>query len=456
MTPGTSTRAAAGRAVGLALFAALLAGCAPRAGGAPDGPLNVVVVLVDTLRADRLSLYGYRRETSPNLDRFAAERGVVFRHAWANAGCTYPSVNSLLTGRQPQRILARMGEVGMAIPPEMPTLAERFAAAGWATGAISASTVVRATPSKINRQGGFDRGFGFFDESCHERGAACINGRAAAALDRLPEPFLLYLHYLEPHSPYRPPEWAERPFSAASADAARGWARRGEPWKIQRKLYRGETDNEFGAGDVRHLADLYDDEIRFFDTRFAELLAELERRGLAERTIVAFVADHGEELYEHGHWAHCGDLAFETVLATPFVLAVPGQPAGERQTPVSNVDLLPTLLELAGIGGDPGPLDGTSLAPLLRDGDAGDPARVVFAAQGRMRAARDRHRRVTLDLASGELTGEPLVDGAAGGVAPELARALSAWRREVEGSGGEGALRDAERIDAELRAVGYL
>lgn len=456
MTPGSSARATAGRAVQFALLAALFAGCAPRAGRAPDGPLNVVVVLVDTLRADRLSLYGYQRETSPNIDRFAAERGVVFRHAWANAGCTYPSVNSLLTGRQPQRILARMAEVGLAIPPEMPTLAERFAAAGWSTGAISASSVVRATPSKVNRQGGFDRGFGFFDESCHERGAACVNGRATAALDRLPEPFLLYLHYLDPHSPYRPPEWAERPYSAASASAARGWARRGEPWKIQRKLYRGETGNEFGPGDVRHLADLYDDEIRYFDARFAELLAELERRGLRERTILAFVSDHGEELFEHGHWAHCGDLAFETVLATPFVLAVPGLPAGERQAPVSNVDLAPTLLELAGIGADPELFDGASLAPLLRSGTDGDAARVVFAAQGRMRAARDRHRRVTLDLASGEFTGEELGDFAAGGTTAELARALSAWLREVEGSGADAALRDAERIDAELRAVGYL
>ena len=108
-----------------------------------------------------------------------------------------------------------------------------------------------------------------------ERGAACVNGRAFAALDRLPEPFLLYLHYLDPHAPYRPPEWAGRRFSADSAAAARGWARRGEPWKIQRKLYHGESGNEFGPDDVRHLSDLYDDEIRFFDDQFDRLVAEL-------------------------------------------------------------------------------------------------------------------------------------------------------------------------------------
>lgn len=432
-----------------------LAACGGGPEAAPDVRPNVVIVLVDTLRADRLSLYGYARETSPALDRFARERGVVFRSAWSNAGCTYPSVNSLLTGRYPQRILAKIDEAGMAIPPGMPTLAERFGAAGWSTGAISASTIVRATPSKINRQGGFDRGFGFFDESCHERGAACVNGRAFEALGRLPEPFFLYLHYLDPHAPYRPPEWAGRRFSAGSAPTARAWARRGDPGKIQRRLYQGETGNEFGAEDVRHLSDLYDDEIRFFDDQFDRLMAELERRGLGGRTHVALVADHGEELHENGGWAHCGDLAWETVLATPFVLAGPGLAAGERTTPVSNLDLAPTLLELAGVAFDPADFDGASLVPLLDRGDGALGGRVVFAAQGRIRAARDAGGRRSLDLATGESWQQPL---AAGRVAEErdLAAALSGWIRAVEGESDAAAVERADRLEAELAALGYL
>jgi len=440
-----------------ALVAVVLTFGACSRGPAPDPPArpNVLVVLVDTLRADRLSLYGYERETSPALDRFARERSVVFRSAWSNAGCTYPSVNSLLTGRFPQRILARVGEAGMAIPAGMPTLAERFGAAGWSTGAVSASTIVRATPSKINRQGGFDRGFGIFDESCHERGAACVNGRARAALDRLAEPFFLYLHYLDPHSPYRPPPWAARRFSTGSAADARRWAQRGEPWKIQRKLYQGESGNEFGAADIRHLSDLYDDEIRFFDDHFDQLIAELARRGVLDRTIVAFVADHGEELYENGGWAHCGDLAWESVLATPFVLAGPGIAAGDRATPVSNVDLAPTLLDLAGLDPAPSDFDGASLVPLLERGDGALGGRVVFAAQGRVRAARDGASRHSVDLASGESWQQRLASGDPRG-GRDLATALAGWIRAVEGEADAAAVELADRLEAELAALGYL
>jgi arylsulfatase len=432
-----------------------LAGCGDAAPAPRSLRPNVLIVLVDTLRADRLSLYGYRRETSPNLDRFAREHGIVFRSAWANAGCTYPSVNSLLTGRYPQRILARIDEAGLAIPEGMPTLAERFAAAGWTTGAASASTIVRATPSRVNRKGGFGRGFGFFDETCHERGAACLNGRAVAALDRLAEPFFLYLHYLDPHSPYRPPEWAERRFSAGSAARARGWARRGEPWKIQRRLYRGESGDAFGPDDVRHLSDLYDDEVRFFDDHFGRLVAELARRGVLERTIVAFVADHGEELHENGGWAHCGDLAHETVLATPFVLAGPGIAPGERATPVSNVDLAPTLLELARVAADFAELDGTSLVPVIERGDGALGERVVYAAQGRIRAARDGVARRSIDLGSGE-SWQQMLGPAPAGAGRDLAAALAGWVRAVEGESGAAAVERADRLAQDLRALGYL
>ncbi len=444
---------------------AWLTGCArPTAvASLPERP-NIVVVLVDTLRADRLSLYGYGRPTSPQLDRFAAERGVVFRAASTNAGCTYPSVNSLLTGLDPHRILARLDDVGFAIPPEMPSLAERLRAAGYSTAAISASLIVRATPSRYNGVGGFDRGFERFDESCLMRGAGCVNGRAFLELDRLAEPFLLYLHYVDPHSPYQPPAAAPRPFSVRSRAAARAWARRGEPWKIQRKLYDGEVENEFDADDVRHLSDLYDDSIHYFDGRFGELVAELDRRGLRERTVIALVADHGEELYDHGEWAHCGDLAYETILATPFVVAVPGLDAGERRSVVSNVDLTPTLLELAGVAVQADRFDGRSLVPLLSAGDAGWPARPAFALQGRMRVVRDGASRVALDLKTGARTSEPLGTSAVGpgegdlpaGATEPLARALDQWLEAMGDGGRAAALEDSERSDSMLRAVGYL
>jgi arylsulfatase A-like enzyme len=452
-------------ALGAAALAALVAGACARGTEAPRR-WNVVVVLVDTLRADRLSLYGYERPTTPALDRFARERGVVFRDAWANAGCTFPSVNSILTGIWPQRFLAGIDKNGMAIPPELPTLAERLAAHGWATAAVSASVIARASPSVINKQGGFGAGFAAFDERCLNESAACVNARASALLGALREPFLLFLHYLDPHQPYRPPAGVERRFSAASREAAARWARRGDPETIYRQLYGGDARAAFTAADTRHLSDLYDDEIRYLDGKLDELLAELTRSGRLERTIVVFLSDHGEELLDHGNWGHCRDLAYSTLFATPLVVAVPGLPPGERRTPVENVDLVPTLLDLLGIPAGAQPLDGASRRGLLEKGD--DPAsaaRTLFAAQGRMRAARDARRLLRLDLSDGRETLFPFdrrdpafaAGAAPGATANELRRALVDWIRRVEGEGSAAeALRHADALERDLRALGYL
>ncbi len=454
------------KALGAALLAALLvaAACA-RAPGA-ERRWNVVVVLVDTLRADRLSLYGYERPTSPVLDRFAKERGVVFRDAWANAGCTFPSVNSILTGAWPQRFLAGIDKNGMGIPATVPTLAERLAARGWATAAVSASMIARATPSGINRLGGFGAGFAAFDERCLDESAACVNERATALLGALREPFLLYLHYLDPHQPYRPPAGEERPFSAASRAAATSWARRGDPETIYRKLYGADPKSDFSPAAARHLSDLYDDEIHYLDGKLGELLAGLERSGRLDRTLVVLLSDHGEELLDHGNWGHCRDLAYSTILATPLVLAVPGQPAGERRTPVENIDLVPTLLDLLGVPAAPPAFDGVSRRALIEHGDGAAPAApLLFAVQGKMRAARDARRLLLFDLASGHETLFPLdprdaawkTGAAPGATAAELRRGLLDWIRRVEGEGSAAeALRHAESLERDLRALGYL
>ncbi|MGH9361061.1 MAG: sulfatase-like hydrolase/transferase, partial [Thermoanaerobaculia bacterium] len=189
----------------LAATALVLAACA---GGGEPRPLNVVLVLVDTLRADHLGVYGYRRPTSPALDAFARE-AVVFTDARSQAGCTFPSVNSLLTSQLPERFLGQPeGRIG--IPDGIPTLPEILRARGWATAAVSASAVVRRRPIRHNPHGGFGRGFDLFLEECAWKSAACVNERALAALDTLPRPFFLYLHYLEPHAPYRPPRFHQR------------------------------------------------------------------------------------------------------------------------------------------------------------------------------------------------------------------------------------------------------
>src|SRR4029078_1368445 len=168
--------------------------------------------------------------------------------------CTWPSVNSILTSRTPELFMAAREESGLAIPADTPSIAEILAGRGFATAAVSSSLVVRSTPSKINRQGGFGRGFQSFDESCREGAAGGVNERAFDALDRMKEPFFLYLHYLEPHQDYQPPKWHERRF--AVQEPAQRWVRLGDPKPIAHQLYDGLKGPAWDDSDVRHLRDL--------------------------------------------------------------------------------------------------------------------------------------------------------------------------------------------------------
>jgi arylsulfatase len=442
--------------------AALAAGLSLAACRRPAPPTNLVFVLVDTLRADHLSFYGYGRETSPQLARFARDAAVLSQ-ARSQAGCTWPSANSILTSRTPELFLAAREESGLAIPADTPSLAEILSRNGFSTAAVSSSLVVRATPSKLNRQGGFGRGFESFDESCRERSAACVNARAFAALDRLREPFFLYLHYLEPHQDYQPPKWHRRRF--ASSRPAKRWVRLGDPKPIARQLYDGAVGPPWDAADVGHLVDLYDEEILFFDDRFAELLAELERRGVAERTAVVLVSDHGEELLDHGHVGHCRDLVYENLLRTPMVMRLPGGPRGVVRGGLAlNLDVVPTLLDYLRVPHAPEAFDGRSLRALLEDGVA--PRAVAFAAQGRARVVTDGTLKLRLDLESGEtqlfdLATDPAervdVSAARRQDRDRLAAALRQWMERAEaGASPEERVRRARESEAELRALGYL
>jgi arylsulfatase A-like enzyme len=422
----------------------------------------VVLLLVDTLRADRLPFHGYPRETSPTLAGLA-EESVVFERARAQAGCTFPSVASLLTSRPANEFMAGIDRHGMAVPEELPYLPAILRGRGYATAAVSASIVVRDTPSQINRQGGYGRGFEVFDESCLERSAACVNARTVPLLDRLPEPFFLYLHYLDPHAPYRPPSWHERRFARSRPE--RRWVRRGDPGPLFRTLYEGEPGGEIDRGELRHLGNLYDEEILFFDRQLAHLLTELRDRELLERTVLVLLSDHGEELLDHRHFGHCRNLAYETLLHTPLVMRLPGgRAAGRRSEPVDNLDLVPTLLDYLGL--DPGGrgFAGRSLRPWLDGGDP-PPERLHFALQGTVRTATDGRWKLLVDLESGrvslyDLAADP---GETRDLAPRrprevqrLRRAVARWVEAVEGGDAAESVRRAREHERELEALGYL
>jgi arylsulfatase A-like enzyme len=436
------------------LAAALLAGCQLPM---QRGRWNVLVILVDTQRADRLGAYGYQRPTSPNLDAFAAGAH-LFEDARAQSPCTFPSANSLLTSRYPARFLGQPGRA-LGIPKGTPSLAEMLGSRGWQTAAVSASPVVRATRSRHNPTAGFGRGFERFDEHCEWRDGQCVTNRALATLDALREPFFLYLHYFDPHGPYNPPRELRERFARGGSELR--WVRRGNPNPIADMLYKKGPRVEYGPEDIRHLQDLYDAEVAAFDQQLGRLLENLRERDLGDRTVVALVADHGESFLEHGHIKHCRTL-YDTELKTPFVLRLPRQREGARHNGVvQNLDLVPTLLDLLGETAAGGAeLEGRSLVPVL-EGRPLAPG-LSFAASGALRSVNDERYKLIHDLRAGtwklfDLDADP-------GELHDLARsdrrtfarlraALLEWVARVEGQGG---LERSEEADQRLRALGYL
>jgi arylsulfatase A-like enzyme/Tfp pilus assembly protein PilF len=310
---------------------------------APFSP-NVLLVTIDTLRWDRLGTYGAREAATPVLDGIAA-RGVRFDTAIAQAPLTAPSHASILAGVIPPRHGVR-DNGGFALPESLPTLAEAFQRAGYRTAAF-----VSGFP--LDRRFGFARGFDHYDDRLPrgssrrraeyvERRADATTGRALQWLDRGGDatpggaaparPWFVWVHYFDPHAPYEPP-----PDAAARAP--------GRP---------------------------YDGEIAFVDQQLGRLLAALERTaGGRDRTIVLVTADHGEALGEHGEETH-GVFLYDATLRVPWVMEGPGVSKGTiAHTIARGVDVMPTLLDLAGVE-IPGGLDGRSLAPAARGGTLGD------------------------------------------------------------------------------------
>jgi arylsulfatase A-like enzyme len=348
------------RRIGLAVLI-VLAACG-RAAEAPT-PRNAILIVVDTLRADHLGVYGYPRDTSPAIDAFA-EANLLFERSRSQAPCTVPSVNSLLTSRHPLRFQGARKEtlrMPLGIPKRFPSLAELLGRHGLSTAAVSASPVVRKTPTAHNREGGFDRGFDHFDERCLWADAACVHESALELLDTLSEPFFLYLHYMDPHGPYQPPESHLRRF--ATRPPGRAFVAAGDPKPIGKMLYAKGPEVEMAPADWQHLIDLYDDEILYFDGWFQALLDELDERGLADTTVLVLTSDHGEEFLDHGDVEHCRSL-YDSEIRTPLVMRIPGVKGGRRiEADVQNLDIVPTLLDWLGLSTPGVDFDGRSLRP---------------------------------------------------------------------------------------------
>jgi arylsulfatase A-like enzyme len=449
-------------------------------GGTRPGPgarPNVVLVVIDTLRADHLGGYGYARPTSRHLDALAAD-GVRFARAVTVAPTTFPSVSSLLTSISPLAFHTPPAR-DEGIPPEHTTLAEVFRAHGYRTAAVSGNPIVRRHPQEDR---GFDQGFDAFDEECSAHSldevaphsAPCITRRAVAALDHLGRgPFFLYVHYLDPHHPYAPPPESDR-FS--SPYTGRWYIKRGLTGPIMWWLYDGGEDPGIDARDIAHLRDLYDGEIASVDADLARLLRAFDARGLRDDTLFVVTSDHGESLMEHRHMGHGASL-YETELHVPLIFHWRRRWSGAtvRRDLACTTDVLPTILALVDLP-IPAPAQGRAL---FAEDAGGAPGAHACLSAGRvdwetMRAGlfsirtdtekliydalADDYELYDLDADPGELR-----DAIAAGTAPRDPR-LSPLRDRLAAQLGAatGAARatDGGGIDPQLRraleSLGYL
>jgi choline-sulfatase len=297
-------------------------------------PRNVIVYLVDALRADHLGCYGYGKPVSPRIDAFARE-ATLFRHAVAQSSWTRPSVATILTGLLPRTHGVHRRRHALAA--QAVTLAEVLHERGYRTAGF-------VTNGNVARGFGFAQGFDTYRLLPRKRSAATdVNAQAAEWLETAKgaAPFFLYLHTVEPHAPYNPPQ----PFRQRFAPGVRGEELTGmHVFKLLREGRLAPT-----PALRRDLLALYDAEIAANDAAFGELRDLLVRRGLWEDTMIVFLSDHGEEFLDHGGWEHGRTLHAE-MLDVPLIVRIPGAGEGrivERQ--VQHADVVPTILEALGL-----------------------------------------------------------------------------------------------------------
>jgi arylsulfatase A-like enzyme len=334
--------------------------------------LSLVLVTVDTLRADRLGAYGSGLGLTPRLDALA-EESVVFENAWAPAPFTLPSVSSIHTGLHPAQLPMRSNR--SLLPADVTTLAERLDAAGFRSAAAVSNYILRSTTR-------LDRGFSVYDDrltgrephrAMPERTAAATTDAALAALDELGgarSGRFLWVHYQDPHGPYTPPESIHADAGPAPEGAA------------DRTLRASNTDRGLGAlpryqrlGELRASEEYrarYHGEIVETDAEIGRLLDGLAERRILERAVVVFTADHGESLGEWGNWFAHGERCSAAELHVPLLIRAPGLASGRRSDPASLLDVAPTALGLLGVG----PLEEVSGRDLF-DG-TGDAERILL------------------------------------------------------------------------------
>lgn len=325
---------------------------------------RVVLVVCDTLRADRLGSYGNGRGLTPNLDAFA-EDAVVFERTHSSSSLTMPSMASFLSGRT-------VREIGIGwdnrwnLPEEVDTLAELIGAAGTRTAAVVSNTVLRAPDAEETGTRGIAQGFDSYDDELpsqeknrhhRERVAADTTAAALATVDGIVaegkgDDFFLWVHYIDPHGPYTPPEPHRSRFDGGYPDGPELVVGQ---WNGGRREIPNYQSLD-GATDTGLYRSRYDGEVAYFDASFGDLVAGLEERDLLEGTLFVFTADHGEALGEHGWWFVHGRTLDASMTHVPLIVRFPeGDERGRSDAAIGHLDVASTILDAFGLRrrGDP-------------------------------------------------------------------------------------------------------
>jgi arylsulfatase A-like enzyme len=337
-------------------------------GGRPER-LNVMIIAVDTLRADHLGCYGYARGTSPNIDDLAA-RGVLCRRCTSQAPWTLPSFATVFTSLYPTQHGA--ASVYSTLRDSIPTLAAILKDHGYTAGAVVNAPALKPA-------NGVNRGFDHYHMTPLDGRIADGTTRDALAwLDTVgKKPFFAFVHYFDPHLAYAPPAPYDKRFTV-DYEGRIGYSFDLEGFsRVRDSMFVQMQD--LTQADWDRIVGLYDGEIAFTDSAIAELIRGLDERDLSGNTLIVFLSDHGEEFFEHGGFEH-GHSLYDELLHVPLFFCLPGrlEPGASVSPPVRLLDVAPTILDFLGIE-PPAHFEGVSIRPLLEGGGPpADPGRSLL------------------------------------------------------------------------------
>jgi len=405
-------------------------------------PINIILITLDTTRADRMGFLGSKRGLTPNLDSLA-QQAAVFSRAYSQVPLTAPSHATMLTGTYPQ--FNHVTDLGSPLAKDLPYLPDILRQHGYRTAAFVGSQVL---DPKSAAAPGFDRGFETYDAPFHIRGQGedryhsverrgmMVVESTSAWLDQHPQgPFFLWLHFYDPHDPYDPPP----------------------PFKAQ------------------YAASPYDGEIAYVDSAIGRLLTELRARGLYDQSLIVVVADHGEAFGEHGEWSH-GLFLYDETLHVPLLIKLPATDSARPriESRVGLVDIAPTLLQEVGIAA-PAAMQGQSLLELMKPNAR---AKSASAAQDRPEYAETDYpyrafgwsslrawragKYLYIDAPQRELYNQPLdpeaahnLVNSAPSVTDTMAAQLDEFRRKTSRA-GQAEVVLTPRQAKQLQALGYV